>query len=260
MHVTDRRVSIAGGTVFTRHWRPDTARGSGPTIILFHDSLGSVALWRDFPQALAEATALPVLAYDRLGFGQSDRAPGPATAAFIADEARSALPILLDAFEITQFIGFGHSVGGAMAVHAAAAFPEPCLAVVTESAQAFVEDRTLEGIRAAAIQFADPAQKARLDRYHGDKTDWVLGAWIDTWLSPAMDGWTLDPALQAMCSPLLAIHGDRDEFGSHAHPKRIVSQAGGHSDIRLIDDCGHVPHREQPVKVLGAVTAFLNAL
>jgi pimeloyl-ACP methyl ester carboxylesterase len=46
-------------------------------------------------------------------------------------------------------VPFGHSVGGAMAVATAARIPDRCAAVITESAQAFVEDRTVAGIRAA---------------------------------------------------------------------------------------------------------------
>ncbi|MGH8437583.1 MAG: alpha/beta fold hydrolase [Pseudomonas sp.] len=45
-------------------------------MVLFHDSLGCIALWRDFPQQLSEATGREVVAYDRLGFGQSDEYPG----------------------------------------------------------------------------------------------------------------------------------------------------------------------------------------
>jgi hypothetical protein len=36
-----------------------------PTIIFLHDSLGSIELWRDFPQKLGEKTNCNVLIYDR---------------------------------------------------------------------------------------------------------------------------------------------------------------------------------------------------
>ena len=42
-----------------------------PTIVFLHDSLGSVQLWRDFPEKLAKATQCNVLMYDRLGYGKS---------------------------------------------------------------------------------------------------------------------------------------------------------------------------------------------
>ncbi|MCR2726207.1 alpha/beta hydrolase, partial [Salmonella enterica] len=83
------------------------------------------------------------------------------------------------------FIAFGHSVGGGMGICCAAAHPDDCRALITESAQTFAEDRTLDGIRAAQRNFAEPGQLDRLKKYHGDKAAWVLSAWVDTWLSPA---------------------------------------------------------------------------
>ena len=43
-----------------------------PTIVMLHEGLGCVALWRDFPQKLAAATGFGVFAYSRAGYGQSD--------------------------------------------------------------------------------------------------------------------------------------------------------------------------------------------
>ena len=43
-----------------------------PPIVLFHESLGCIELWRDFPRKLSQITGREVIAYDRLGFGQSD--------------------------------------------------------------------------------------------------------------------------------------------------------------------------------------------
>lgn len=55
-------------------------------------------------------------------------------------------------------------------------WPDACEGVITDSAQAFVEDRTLADIREAQAAFADPAQVARLARYHSYKARWVLDA------------------------------------------------------------------------------------
>jgi pimeloyl-ACP methyl ester carboxylesterase len=134
--------------------------------------------WRDFPQALAMATGREVIAYDRLGFGRSSARSGLPSMGFIAEEGTLHFPALRDALGLSRYALFGHSVGGAMAL-AIAANDRRCEAVVTESAQAFVEERTLEGIRAARAQFADPAQLAKLERWHGDKARWVLEAWAE---------------------------------------------------------------------------------
>ena len=144
-----------------------------------------------------------------------------------------------------------------MAIACAAAHPLHCRAVITESAQAFVEDRTIEGIRAAQREFADPRQVSRLSRYHGDKAAWVLSAWIDSWLASDFADWRLDDDLRRVRSPLLAIHGDSDEYGSVKHAQRIVDLNSGASTLCILDECGHVPHREQPDQVLTLIQRWL---
>ena len=81
----DRYLSTEYGDVFTRRWRTNLARKT--PIVLLHDSLGCVELWRDFPERLAAATARDVIAYDRLGFGRSAPHPGGWSTRFIRDEA-----------------------------------------------------------------------------------------------------------------------------------------------------------------------------
>ena len=140
----------------------------------------------------------------------------------------------------------------------AAAYPDRCCGVVTESAQAFVEDCTLEGIRAARKSFAGPGQLDRLRKYHGEKAAWVLSAWTETWLAPEFANWNLDGELRKVLCPLLAIHGDQDEYGTIRHPERIVSLAGESAESVLLTGCGHVPHREQEQAVLDAVARFVR--
>jgi pimeloyl-ACP methyl ester carboxylesterase len=190
-----------------------------------------------------------VIAYDRLGFGKSDPYPGQLGIDFIREEAQVAFPALCDQLEFDRFVGFGHSVGGGMAIAAAAAFPARCQAVVTESAQAFVERRTTESISDAKRAFAQESQLDRLKKYHGDKAEWVLNAWIETWLSPAFAGWNLDEDLAGVQCPVLAIHGENDEYGSVAHPERIGALARGPATVAILRACGHVPHREKEAAV-----------
>lgn len=248
-------VDTDGGRLHACIWNRAAAQQRTP-IVMLHDSLGSVELWRDFPAQLALATGRAVVAYDRLGFGRSDSHRGALGRNFIAEEARVSLLPVLSRFGVERAILFGHSVGGGMAVAAAAQYPARVAAVITESAQAFVEDRTLDGIRQAQRHFSDPAQVARLARYHGDdaRSRWVRDAWIETWLAPAYADWSLDEKLDC---PLLALHGELDEFGSALHPQRIAA-LGAPGELLMLDACGHVPHREQRAIVLPAVQAFLQ--
>lgn len=247
------------GRLYVKHWYPAEVDDGEAPIVLFHDSLGCVALWRDFPAQLASATGRGVIAYDRLGFGQSDPHPGQLDANFVAEEAHDGFRFLREALRLDRFIAFGHSVGGGMAVACAAAWPQDCAALITESAQAFVEDRTLQGIREAKATFAQAGQLERLRRYHGDKAAWVLAAWTETWLAPDFAGWSLDETLRQVTCPALVIHGDLDEFGSPRHPERIAALVAGPVARHVWDGYGHVPHRENAAAVTELVANWLEA-
>lgn len=248
-------IETAQGRLFAQSWDP--SEECGDPIVLLHDSLGCVALWRDFPMRLAQASGRQVIAYDRLGFGRSSAYPGKLPPSFIEDEAHGSFRALCQQLGLTQFALLGHSVGGGMAVGCAATYAKSCRGLITESAQAFVDTTTLDGIRVAEQQFAMPGQLERLRRYHGERTEWVLRAWIDTWLSDAFSQWNLDELLAQVKCPLLALHGDRDEYGSRQHPERICALSSAPSELQILQDCGHVPHREHPETVLAAITRFL---
>ncbi|MBO3275687.1 alpha/beta fold hydrolase [Pseudomonas schmalbachii] len=257
----DLWIETPHGRMFARRWRPDgqgDATGQAP-FILFHDSLGCVELWRDFPGQLAAATGREVIAYDRLGYGRSDAHPGGWSPDFIRDEAQRYFPLLRESLDLGHFIAFGHSVGGAMAATCASLYPHACLALITESAQAFVEDRTLHGIRQAKEDFRKPGQIERLQKYHGDKARWVLEAWTETWLSGEFADWTIERTVSSVNCPLLVIHGEEDEYGSLCHPPRIARLTSASSESLILPGCHHVPHREMPGQVLEAVIRFLQA-
>ena len=248
-------LSVPGGQLHVRSWRPvDTP--DEPPLILLHDSLGCVDLWRGFPERLAEQLGRPVIAYDRLGFGRSSQRQGVPSFSFIDEEARDYFPLIKQQLSLHAYTLLGHSVGGAMALHIAASDPD-CQAVVTMSAQAFVEDLTLQGIREAQQGFAEPGQMARLEKWHGSKAPWVLSAWTETWLSDGFADWSLAPVIGKVTCPVLAIHGDRDEYGSQASPIFISTHTAGSAMMKIIENCGHVPHRETPEAAIDAVKAFL---
>ncbi|WP_199747031.1 alpha/beta fold hydrolase [Aerolutibacter ruishenii] len=254
----DLWIDTADGRLFARRWHSALpAPSARAPLVLFHDSLGCVALWREFPQQLADVTGRELIAYDRLGFGQSDPHPGRLERGFVHDEATGGFGAVHAQLGLDGFVAFGHSVGGGMAIATAAAHPDACRALVTEAAQAFVEDRTRTGILAARTAFAAPGQLERLARYHGDKAAWVLHAWIDTWLADDFADWQLDDALGQVRCPALVLHGDQDEYGSTAHPQRIGARLGDAACVHLLPGVGHVPHRERADAVLALVSGWL---
>ncbi|WP_133366243.1 alpha/beta fold hydrolase [Qipengyuania sediminis] len=255
MFISDQRIIVGTKTLFARRWQPISSSSNAPVILLFHESLGCVELWRSFPKKLAIATGLSVIAYDRLGFGRSDAHESKLPLDFVADEAKRHIPLIQSHIGFSNFIACGHSIGGAMALEAAAHFRDRCDAVITLGAQAFVEEQTIVGLKLAKKTFSDYSNISRLEKYHGDKAEWVVNAWLDTWLDPAFAEWTLDKAISLACCPVLAIHGERDEYGSCEHPRRIAGHKG---ELALLPNVGHVPHRENGEVVIELVTRFLD--
>jgi pimeloyl-ACP methyl ester carboxylesterase len=259
LSIADLFLEVPGGTVFARSWTPNGDGGQNATpLILIHDSLGCVGLWRDFPAALAQHLNRPVFVYDRLGFGKSsprDALPGPN---FIHEEAEVIIPAIRQKLGITQFVSLGHSVGGTMALLSAAQAGADCQGVISESAPVFVEARTVTGIEQAVKQFEEPEQFDRLRKWHGDKARWVLDAWDKVWRAEAFANWSLTPFLANVKCPVLAIHGDRDEYGSIRFPEAICEHVGGFAQMEILKEIGHVPHRENPALVIELVAKFLQ--
>ncbi|QWD91723.1 alpha/beta fold hydrolase [Polynucleobacter sp. MWH-Braz-FAM2G] len=256
MAFTDKTITTEHGEIFIREWNPHFIDLS--PIVLIHDSLGCTELWRNFPSELSEITKRRVIAYDRLGFGKSGVMHKPISKQFISDEASNTFSNILQHLGIGHFVVLGHSVGGGMALHCAAQLPERCDAVITISAQSFVEERTLNGIRVAQTLFNDPAQVDRLKKYHGEKAQWVLDSWIHTWLADSFSNWSLSEMLANVKAKLLVIHGVDDEYGSMEHPQRIVDLSGGKSILMPLENTAHFPHREQTPIVLDAIKNFLD--
>ncbi|MGP8291276.1 alpha/beta fold hydrolase [Vreelandella zhanjiangensis] len=255
----DHWVDSSGGRLFTRSWEPP-ARVSDTPIILLHDSLGCTALWRSFPAALCEKTRHRVIAYDRLGFGQSSACLEPPPLSFIDDEPGTDFAALCAALAIDRFIVLGHSVGGCMAIHCAGAYASLCLGLITIAAQSANEPRTRSGIEQAKAAFEAPEQFSKLEKYHGHKARWVLDAWVNTWLHPDFINWSLVPALERVHCPTLVLHGEKDEYGSHHQPERIARYIQGPAHCEILKNLHHTPHREDEAQVIRLIDSFIEEL
>ena len=255
LQVQQHHIATLGGVVFAQVWTHDLAQGA--PIVLLHDSLGCVALWRDFPAQLVQATGRAVVAYDRLGFGRSSAYSGTLPVSFIADEAQHSFAAVRDYLGLDRYVLLGHSVGGGMAVCVAAAYPEQCMALMTLSAQSLVQTHTTEGIRQAKLQFQQPEAMNKLCKYHGEKAQWVLNAWTETWLSEEFSSWSLDGCLPQVQCPTLVIHGALDEYGTEEHALRIEQGVRGQATLALLPNCGHVPQREHTERCLALIRQHL---
>lgn len=65
-------VRIDGRRLEVVRLQPVQPQSGSPAIVMLHEGLGSVSMWRDFPQRLADSTGCEVLAYSRVGYGKSD--------------------------------------------------------------------------------------------------------------------------------------------------------------------------------------------
>ena len=255
----EHRIKTEDGELYLKQWNTESEDHLAP-IVMLHDSLGSVDLWRNFPEKIAEATQRKVIAYDRIGFGQSSEHSNQLQSDFISQEAHSGFKQVIKYLNVDKFIVLGHSVGGAMASYCAATYPKDCNALITIAAQSIVEEKTLAGIRQAKAEFAQVGQLDRLAKYHGSKAQWVLDAWTETWLDPAFKHWdNQDALINAQC-PNLIIHGELDEYGSIHQAERYAELSVGHSTLKILPNLHHMPHKENEDQVVEMIQEFLMTI
>jgi pimeloyl-ACP methyl ester carboxylesterase len=230
-----------------------------PTLVLLHEGLGSVAMWRDFPQKLAAATSSSVLTYSRVGYGASEPLPPGRNVRkrdFMHTEAWDTLPALREALGLEYVVLFGHSDGGSIALlHAAR---HSVAGVITMAPHVRVEKISITGIQAAKVAYETGDLRARLAKYHDD-VDGAFWGWNDIWLSPEFKTWNIEAELPAIKAPVLAMQGENDEYGTLYQIEEIQRRLPG-TRILKIPLCGHAPHRDQPDQVLALTQSFLSTL
>lgn len=229
------------------------------TIIFLHDSLGCIELWKKFPEQTALRTGCNTIAYDRQGYGKSDPFVIKRRGLdYLKKEAHVLGKILEKIPEKKDIVLFGHSDGGSIALLAAALFPEKITGIITEGAHVFVEQETLNGIKAAKQAYMETSLKEKLYKYHGDKTDTVFRLWTETWLSEKFNSWNIEQYLPKIKCPSLIIQGEQDEYGTINQVKSIINNTSGESNSLIIPKTKHTPHKESPEIVIKNVISFME--
>ena len=225
-------------------------------LLFLHEGLGSVALWRGFPERVAAATGRRAVAYSRLGHGFSDLPPAPRTHTFMHDEADTVVPALRDALGLFDPVLVGHSDGASIAlIHAAG---HAVRGVVVLAPHVLVEAVGREGVVAAREAFAHTDLREKMTRRHRD-ADVTFHSWNDVWLSDAFTDWDLRPLLAGITAPVLGIQGTDDPYGTVVHVEAVRDAAKGPVEL-LVLGCGHAPHLEDPETVDNAVIRFVRGL
>lgn len=240
------------------------SRTAAPFLVFLHEGLGSLAMWKDYPQRLCDAGGYRGLVYSRPGYGRSTpRAAGerwPVDVMHI--EAGDVLPGLFARLgigaagdEARRWL-IGHSDGASIALIHAAQFPGSVAGVVAIAPHLFVEEVTIRSITAARDAYRSTGLRSRLARYHDD-ADSAFQGWSDIWLDPRFRNWSIDAMLPALRCPILAVQGLDDEYGTPAQVRGIERQAP-HAELILLADCGHSPHRDQPDVLTRSITEFIE--
>lgn len=230
-------------------------RAGAPAIVFLHEGLGSLSMWRDFPQRVADATGCEAIVYSRLGYGRSDPITAKRNVRYMHDEALHALPALLDALEVDAPILFGHSDGASIALIHAGGTRRDVTALILLAPHVMVEDLSVASIAQAKVAYETTDLRGRLAKHHAN-ADSAFRGWNDIWLDPAFRAWNIEEYLPGIRCPILAIQGEDDEYGTMAQVERIARQA---RDVELLKlpDCRHSPHKDQPEAVLAAVGDFV---
>ena len=250
---------VADGRQLECAWfTPDLPEpASDSTIVMLHEGLGSVSMWKGIPAQLASRTRTRVLAYSRYGYGRSESLSGRRDSLSMHEhEALVVLPELLARLGISDSVLFGHSDGASIALIHAASKSSRTSGLIVLAPHVSVEPMCLEAIRAAKHAYLSTDLRARLARYHDDP-DSAFWGWNDLWLDPAFAEWDIRSHLPRIACPILAIQGYQDEYGTVAQLDAIARARSGTTILKL-ENCGHSPHRDQPEKVLDAVTSFVR--
>ncbi|HWB79616.1 MAG TPA: alpha/beta hydrolase [Nannocystaceae bacterium] len=234
----------------------------GPTLVLLHEGLGCIRMWRDWPDDLVRATGLRALAFSRAGYGNSDPIERPRPLDYMEREGESVLPEVLDAAGIHDAILVGHSDGATIAlVHAGTAASRPRVrGVVALAPHVFCEDCSVAAIRVAKDAWLHGDLRERLRKHHGDNVEHAFWGWNDAWLDPRFRAWNVERYLPAIEIPIALVQGADDEYGTLRQLDAIAAGVRGPVTRTVLAECGHSPHRDRPTETTAVVAELVASL
>jgi pimeloyl-ACP methyl ester carboxylesterase len=254
----DRDLEIDGRHIEAVWHGPAPERA--PTLVLLHEGLGCVGMWRDFPRALAARTGYGVFVYSRPGYGKSDPVPLPRSLGYMHDEALKVLPAVLDQAGIRKCILVGHSDGASIAtIYAGGRQDFRVRGLVLLAPHFFVEDISIKSIAEAKEAYETGDLRERLRRYH-DHVDVAFWGWNRAWLDPGFRAWRIDDYLAHVRVPILIVQGRDDQYGTPAQIELAERDAYCPVEALLLEKCRHSPQLDQPEATLGAVAEFAHHL
>lgn len=226
--------------------------------VFLHEGLGSVAMWRDYPQQLCDALGVRGLVYSRPGYGQSSPREADENWApnFMHAQAHEVLPALLKALEVGEAPWlFGHSDGGSIALLYASRHATAGVMVLAPHIR--VEDMSVSSIAQAKEAYENTDLRERLAQYHAN-VDSAFWGWNRIWLAPEFRDWSIEQELSSITCPVLAIQGINDEYGTLAQIRDILKNVPD-TQLLELENCAHSPHRDQSEALTQACVNFFQA-
>lgn len=241
--------------------------GSGPCVILLHGLADDIGVWESVIPALAAKRR--VVALDQLGFGGSDKP--------LLSYRVSTLVDFLDGFlnelKIERASLVGNSLGGWVAADFALKHPDRAERLVLCDAAGYaalpksMNPRTLSALRLASredIRYLGPLTFH--DKRFYEDADLAfkqrVAAGDSYTVSQILDSMIrgedlLDNRVAAINQPTLIVWGREDKLIPLSFGERFHQEIKG-SQLRIIDNCGHMPHVECPEKFNAALVQFLG--
>ena len=259
---TPKEVSIFGQKI---HY---VEAGSGPKVILLHGLGGSTQAWQFNIGPLAEK--FHVFVPDQIGFGKSDKP-------MVNYRIRTYVDFL-DQFckqlKIERATLIGNSMGGWIAVHFAAAFPDRVDKLVLVDAAGYAPPKDFDTrVFFALNPTTREGMKVLISKIFYNKA-FQTDAAVDMAMAArfaAGDGFTiksitesiirgedlLDDIVKTIKRPTLIVWGREDGLTPVADAERFQKDIAG-SKLVVFDQCGHAPNMEKPGEFNAAVIKFLS--
>jgi pimeloyl-ACP methyl ester carboxylesterase len=246
-------------------------------IVLLHGFDSSLLEFRRLLPLLGEQR--PTWAIDLLGFGFTDRAMG---ADFTPAGIKAHLYATWKTLIKQPMVLVGASMGGSAAIDFALTYPEAVAQLVLIDGAGFAKGPVIAKIlpwfpaigswAAAFLSRPDVRQTVSRRAYYDDQR-WVtpdadccaaLHLAMPRWQAALVDftlsgGYNfLSDQIGRIAVPSLIIWGRHDRILGTKDATRFVQTIAG-SQLVWIEDCGHVPHLEQPATTAAAILEFVHS-
>jgi pimeloyl-ACP methyl ester carboxylesterase len=253
-----------------------------PVFILLHGFGASLFSWHEVTTPLTQYGT--VIAYDRPAFGLTERPlEWEGENPYSQDSQVELVVGLMDAFNVEQAILVGNSAGGTIAMLTALKYPQRVQSLILVDpavyagggAPAWVRPllgtpqmRHLGQLIARQIQswgvefiktaWHDPS-KVTPEIFEGYQKPLLVANWDKAlWeLTLASRESKLADRLTEFNMPVLVITGDDDRIVPTEQSIRLAGEIPN-ADLVIIEQCGHLPHEEQPEEFMQAVTNFIS--